>query len=154
MLTEESYLKAYPEERKSRAFLQFCGDGDVEAIVDLLRDYDEDEDDVISAHGGDALRYQDHIGSLDSGLHVAVQNQRIEVAWLLLFLASTLEITEFPAEVLQAAERFGLSREETGKTDIRSLKDAHGRTPEQRAREVGGVWTQWVQVGILRPPGT
>ena len=85
ILTEESYLKAYPEERRCRAFLEFCGEGDVEAIVDLLNDDDDGEEDEENSsqgagHGIDVLRYQDQVGSIGSGLHVAVQNQRVEVA--------------------------------------------------------------------------
>ena len=158
ILTEESYLKAYPEERRCRAFLEFCGEGDVEAIVDLLNDGDDGDEDEESpvqgtGHSIDVLRYQDQIGSMDSGLHVAVQNQRIEVVWLLLLLASTLKIGQFPAAVLQAAQNFGLQREnQSGKADIRSLKDSRGMTAEQRAAGIGGPWTEWLQSGRLKPP--
>ena len=44
ILQEESYLRAYPEERKSRAFLEFCREGDHKAIVDLLNSGDDDDD--------------------------------------------------------------------------------------------------------------
>lgn len=157
ILTEESYLKAYPEERRCRAFLEFCGEGDVEAIVDLLNDDDGEEDEENSGQGAehriDVLRYQDQIGSMGSGLHVAVQNQRMEVAWLLLLLASTLKIDQFPAAVLQAAQNFGIQREDWGgKVDIRSLKDSQGMIAEQRAAGIGGMWTEWLQSGRLAPP--
>ena len=155
ILTEESYLKAYPEERRCRAFLEFCGEGDVEAIVGLLNDGDDKEEEYEenSAHRIDVLRYQDQIGSMGSGLHVAVQNQRMEVAWLLLFLASTLEIDQFPAAVLQAAQNLEVKREDqSGKVDIRSLKDSQGMTAEQRAHGMEGMWTEWLQSGRLKPP--
>lgn len=159
ILTEESYLKAYPEERRCRAFLEFCGEGDVEAIVDLLNDGDDDgeENDEDTGQGSgqsiDVLRYQDQLGSMGSGLHVAVQNQRMEVVWLLLLLASTLKTDQFPASVLQAAQSFELQREiQTGKADIRSLKDSQGMTAEQRAAGIGGLWTEWLQSGRLKPP--
>ena len=160
ILTEESYLKAYPEERKCRAFLEFCGENDVEAIVELLNDdgedeEDEDENSQSAAHRPDILRYQDQIGSMGSGLHIAVQNQKTEVAWLLLLLASTLKMDEFPAAVLQAAQELGIRREDqSGKVDIRSLKDSQGMTAEQRAAGVGGTWTEWLQSGWLKPPAT
>lgn len=159
ILTEESYLKAYPEERRCRAFLEFCGEGDVEAIVDLLNDDDGEEDEEISGQGAghslDVLRYQDQIGSLGSGLHVAVQNQSMEVAWLLLLLASTLQIDQFPAAVLQAAQNLGIQREDqSGKPDIRLLKDSQGMTAEQRAAGIGEFWTEWLQSGRLAPPAT
>ena len=83
ILTEESYLKAYPEERRCRAFLEFCGEGDVEAIIDLLNDSDGEDGEEAPEQGAgyniDVLRYQDQLGSMSSGLHVAVQNQKIEV---------------------------------------------------------------------------
>ena len=163
ILTEESYLKAYPEERRCRAFLNFCGEGDVEAIVDLLND-DDGEEEVEeeeegsgqgAGHGTDVLRYQDQFGSLGSGLHFAVQNQRMEVAWLLLFVASTLKIDQFPTAVLQAARNLGVQREDqNGKPDIRSLKDSEGMTAEQRAASIGEVWTEWLQSGRLKPPAS
>ena len=160
ILTEESYLKAYPEERRCRAFLEFCGEGDVEAIVDLLNDGDDGEEDEESSdqsarHSIDVLRYQDQIGSMGSGLHVAIQNQRVEVVWLLLLLASTLELDQFPAAILQAAHTFGIRREDqSGKVDIRSLKDFQGMTAEQRAAGMGGNWTEWLQLGRLKPPSS
>lgn len=159
ILTEESYLKAYPEERRCRAFLEFCGEGDVEAIVDLLNDDDGEGEEEGSGqgagHGMDVLRYQDQVGSLGSGLHVAVQNQRMEVAWLLLLLASALKIDQFPTAVLQAAQNLGIQREDqNGKPDIRSLKDSQGMTAEQRAASMGGAWTEWLQSGRLKPPAS
>lgn len=163
ILTEESYLKAYPEERKCRAFLEFCKEGDIEAITDLLYDDEDDEDQdedeemattPVVGRNIDVLRYQDQIGYTGTGLHVAIHNQRVEVAWLLLFLASTLDISQFPQEVLEAAQIFGLSREDqSGKGDIRSLRDAEGLTAEQRAARIGGVWDEWLRSGRLKPPG-
>ena len=44
-LTEETYLKAYPEDRKCRAFLEFCREGDYKAIIDMLQNDEVDEDD-------------------------------------------------------------------------------------------------------------
>ena len=158
ILTEESYLKAYPEERKARAFLEFCGEGDVEAIVDLLNDGDDEEDDEETSGSNavqkiDILRYQDQIGSMGSGLHMAIQNQRVEVVWLLLLLASTLKMDEFPSAAIQAAQSFGVQREDqSGKADIRSLKNSQGTTAEHRAASIGGIWTEWIRSGRLKPP--
>ena len=158
ILAEESYLKAYPEERKCRAFLEFCGEGDVEAIVELLhagaKDEENEEDaEATTERDVDVLRYQDQIGSLGSGLHVAIENNQPQVAWLLLYLASSMDINQFPEEVLQAAQSLGLRREsQSSKTDIRSLRDAEGGTAEQRAARTGGAWDEWVGCGRLRPP--
>lgn len=96
------------------------------------------------------LRYQDSIGSMDSGLHIAVANGKVEVVWLLLFLASTLELSHFPPEVLQAAEQFGLSRGKwNDQVDIRSLKDSGGLTVSQRALLLGTSWSEWIESGRL-----
>lgn len=159
VLTEESYLKAYPEERKSRAFLEFCAQGDVPAIIDVLDDNEEsDEDDDrmdSSSHTSvhkDILRYQDHLGSMKSGLHMAIQNQRMDVAWLLLLLASDVNDSVFPDEVKSAASGFGITRDDQmGKIDIRALKDAEGLTAYDRARVMGGPWEDWVREGIFQP---
>lgn len=153
ILTEESYLQAYPEERKCRAFLEFCGKGDVEAILEVLDENADDEEDGDSDQKMDVLRYQDQIGSMGTGLHLAIRNERMEVIWLLLFLASSIDIRQFPPEVLQAVQNSGLHREEQGgKLDIRSLKDGQGKTPEQTAAEVGGQLIDLVQTGRLKPP--
>ena len=166
ILTEESYLKAYPEERKCRAFLEFCKEGDVEAIVDVLKDDDEEdegeadgEDGVTDNENGsaeaahkqsaDILRYQDPTGSMVSGLHLAVMNGMVEVIWLLLLLASNLDYSQFPAEVKRAAEQLGITREDqTGKIDIRTLKDSNGRTAEDIAN--GTAWGSSFDISLLK----
>jgi hypothetical protein len=162
LLSEESYLKAYPEDRKCRAFLEFCREGDYKAIIDMLQDDEVDEDDEDEDMGDSdqsgkeevgidrMLRYQDPIGDMQSGLHAAVQAQSREVAWLLLLLASNYPLLEFPPEVFQEAESMGIMRGLTeDKVDIRSLKDANGRTAEDIANEIGGVWNGWTGNGRL-----
>ena len=169
ILAEESYLKAYPEERKCRAFLEFCREGDVEAIVDLLKAVDdsesEDDDDegndsvknedpiesYIPLAAADILRYQDPIGSMYSALHIAVISEKVETVWLLLLLASTLE--HIPPEVIDGAETLGISRDDqTGKPDIRTLVDTDGRTAIQYA-QLGSI-SQKFDLRNLMPPSS
>jgi hypothetical protein len=168
LLTEESYLKAYPEDRRARAFLEFCREGDVAAVVELLQsddvsdDDDEDDEDAMedttaSGEKGerrqiDLLRYQDPIGDMQSALHAAVAGGSREVAWLLLLLASQLPLPEFPAIVFQEADKLGVMRGEddmAGKADIRTLRDADGRSAEDVAKDVGVIWNGWVGNGRL-----
>lgn len=166
LLTEECYLKTFPDERRARAFLEFCREGDVEAIVGLLGDEDADEEEEEEDGEGegcddekcdetekdriDVLRYQDSIGSMESALHIAIRHSRTEVAWLLLLLASTMPTSEFPPEVLQTAEQLQLSREEQrGKVDIRTLKDERGMTAADVATILGGIWNDWLISGRL-----
>lgn len=173
LLTEECYLKTFPDERRARAFLEFCREGDIEAIVDLLGDDDVDEEDeegdgavvegeddgkskevqkdeLLEENKIDVLRYQDATNSMVSALHVAVKHGRVEVAWLLLFLASTLPTSDFPMEVLQAAEQLHLSREEqSDKVDIRALKDEQGMTAAEVATDFRGLWNDWLESGRL-----
>lgn len=155
ILQEESYLRAYPEERRCRAFLEFCREGDHQAIAELLVSCGEDEDGDAGEGPGktadEVLRYQDAIGEMESGLHAAVANGHREVAWMLLLLASSYPEMEFPALVFQEAAALGVMREEQGgKVDIRSLKDAHGRTAEDLAQDV--VWYGWTGNGRLAMP--
>ncbi len=157
ILKEESYLRAFPEERRCRAFLEFCAEGDVGAILDLINS-DEDEDTSMSSNEEaatkpiDVLRYQDPMGSLSTGLHVAVSNGREEIVWLLLFLASSLELHLFPPDVLDAARTLGSKREEqTGKVDVRVLEDSNHRTAENLAQQLGGMWEPWIESKRLRP---
>lgn len=149
ILTEEGYLKTFPEERKARAFLEFCKEGDLEAIVGLVKDHYEagsEEGDV------DVLRYQDSLGDMTSGLHAAVHNGQEEVAWLLLLLGSNLDWSSLPAPVLQAAHDYGLSKDDRhGEPDIRGLQDSHGHTAGDAARSFGGIWSAWIESGRLSP---
>lgn len=159
LLTEEAYLKTYPHERKCRAFLEFCREGDLSAIIGMIQDDGEDDEDedegLVEDEDGnrqevDMLRYQDPLGDMQSGLHAAVTAGSREVAWLLLLLASNLDLQQFPAEVFQEAATIGIMREDqTGKVDIRSLRDSAGRSAEQLAAEMGGVWTGWPGTGRL-----
>ena len=122
----------------------------MEAIVELLNDTGQDEDDdnnddgySIEYEGAaspplvvDVLRYQDPLDSMYSGLHLAVINNKTEVIWLLLLLASQLSLNLFPHEVLQAAEEHDLTEQRNhgiGGVDIRLLRDANGRTAVQHA---------------------
>lgn len=150
--TEEAYLRAYPEERKAHAFLEFCKEGDVDAILHMIKDRDED-DAQEDGEEVDLLRYCGTFEGIEgSGLHVAINYNRVEVAWLMLVLGSSLEWTAFPSEVLQAVDGV-LSRDDRKATpDIRGLKDCEGRTPAALAQEIGGSWLEWVHTGRLSAP--
>lgn len=163
LLNEESYLRAYPEERKSRAFLEFCREGDYSAVVDLVKSCSEPEEDdedgdvaakVARKTADQVLRYQDPIGGMQSGLHAAVANGHREVAWLLLLLASSYPELEFPALVFQEAASLGIMRgDQAGKVDIRAMKDVHGRTAEDIAKQdEGHIWNGWVGNARLAMP--
>lgn len=155
LLKEESYLRAYPEERKSRAFLELCREGDHRAIADLLKscDDDDDEDGIAQKTPDEILRYQDPIGEMESGLHACAANGHREVAWLLLLLASNFPELDIPALVFQEAATLGVMREDQeGKVDIRGLRDAHGRTAEDVAKDFGVVWNGWIGNGRLAIP--
>jgi len=166
LLQEESYLRAYPEERKCRAFLEFCREGDHRAIVDLLKscaedaddddegdDMDTDDEPLSRKTADEILRYQDPIADMQSGLHAAAANGHREVAWVLLLLASEYPELSFPAIVFQEAASLGAMREEQeGKIDVRSLRDAHGRTAEDVAKEAGVIWNGWIGNGRLAMP--
>lgn len=171
ILREEAYFRAYPEERKCRAFLELCREGDHIAVAELLRGTDSvsdnDEDDEMvddddndnastaSARAGgkttnEILRYQDPMAGMQSALHAAVANGSREVAWLLILLASNFPETDIPALVYQEAARLGVMREDqAGMVDIRSLKDAQGRTAEDIAGESGVIWNGWIGNGRL-----
>lgn len=151
-LAEESYLKAYPEERRARAFLHFCRQGDLQAILSTLQDDDDDDEDSEDEDplAFDILRYQDQLQDQQSALHCAVISGNPEVAWLLLYLASDLPLDQFPPALLEQAQALNLERSDnTGKVDIRRLKDTPGRTAEGLAAEVGGPWQDWLSKGRL-----
>ncbi|GAP85837.1 putative ring finger-like protein [Rosellinia necatrix] len=158
-ITEEAYLAANPQARPARAFHLMCGEGDVDGIVDLLRDVaqeDEDEDD-----GGEQqpelspaqlIRYQDPLANMKSGLHIAVEQEREEVVWLLLWVASPLRTDAFPAPLREIAQAMALERPFTSLSDdIRALEDDRGRTAEAIAAEQEGSWLALLQANVLHP---
>lgn len=151
--TEEAYLRAYPEERKGHAFLEFCREGDIDAVINMVKDTDEEEEDAEEDRSSDILRYRGTFEGIEgSGLHVAIRYQQQEVAWLLLALASQLDWNKFPSIVLQAMQGVGLRKEDrNGEPDIRTLEDSEGRTPAALAQELGGIWTEWMTEGRFIP---
>ena len=150
--TEEAYLRAYPEERIGHALLEFCREGDVDAIAHLIRDA-ELNDAEANEEKIDLLRYQGTFEGIEgSGLHVAIRYNQGKVAWLMLALGSSLDWAQFPPEVLQGMKELNL-REEDRKAgiDLRSLQDGEGRTAAALAQELGGVWSEWCSSGRLLP---
>lgn len=155
LLVEASYLKAYPEDRKGRAFVEFAAEGDAMAMLGMLAEDDGDEEGDGQRQGTadtEVVRYQDPLGGMNSALHVAVVNDCEVVAWLVLWLASGLEDGVFPAEVVQRAQEMEILRPSLmGKGDIRSLRNSEGRTAAQLAKERGELWRRWIDAGWLEP---
>lgn len=152
VLTEEAYLEGHPSERRSRAFLTFCGEGDVPAAVELLHDAAAPDDD-----GDDDPRsivlYRDALAAGRTALQLALEKGREDAVWLLLYLASPRLPTEaFPEEVLAAAASLGVDRmPPAGGEDIVSVRDDEGRSAEDYARALAPAWDHLVQAGVLRP---
>ncbi len=163
-IAEEAYLAACPEARPARAYHVMCAEGDVEGIVDVLRDADradggnggweeeEEEEEPATMEAPQLIRYQDPLGGMKSGLHLAVERGQEEVVWLLLWMASSLPAHAFPEAAVRAAQAQGIQRLDTGPLeDIRALRDDRGRTAEAIAAEMGGggVWAAALQVNAL-----
>jgi hypothetical protein len=151
-IREEAYLEAHPEARPARAFHVMCGEGDVDGIVDLLRDVDEGtgEEPVLSP--AQLLRYQDPLANNRSGLHLAVEQEKEEIVWLLLWLASPLGADAFPAPLREIAQAMDLRRLVAPLSDdIRALKDDRGRIAEAIAAEREGHWVALLQANVLHP---
>jgi hypothetical protein len=146
-LTEEAYLQSNPEARPARAYHVMCSEGDVGGIVELLQDVGSEGVDV-----GAIIRYQDPLADMKSGLHLAIEKGQEEVAWLLLWLSSSIPDGHFPGPALQAAQSLGVGRlNVSSDADIRSLKDGQGRTGGQLAQSIQGPWLPWLESGILSP---
>ncbi|KAI1812921.1 hypothetical protein GGS20DRAFT_511677 [Poronia punctata] len=154
-ITEEAYLTAHPEARPARAFHVMCSEGDINGIVDLLRDID-----AIAQEGGEEptlspaqlIRYQDPLSDMKSGLHIAIEQGQEEVVWLLLWIASSLRTYTFPAPLREIALAMGLQRPDTVPSDdIRALQTAQGRTAEAMAADREGLWANLLEADVLRP---
>lgn len=136
-LTEEAYLISHPETRPARAFLMMCAEGDVQGMLGVLSGAEEDEDED-SMKASDILRYQDPLGGMKSGLHIAIEKGQEQVFYLLLWLGSSLKQEAFPQDILQSAQQIGLMRPEVDQTnDIRQLQDEKGETAETYASRGG-----------------
>lgn len=149
VLTEEAYLEAHPSERRSRAFLTLCGEGDVPAAVELLRDAAADGDDVRAV-----VLYRDALAGGRTALHLALEKGREDAVWLLLYLASPrLPAEAFPEEALAVAASLGVDRMPlaAGGEDIVSARDDEGRSAEDYAVAMAPLWDRFVQAGALRP---
>lgn len=152
--TEEAYLRAYPEERRGHAYLEFCREGDIDAIIHMIKDADENDDsgeEHEDQPDTDFLTYSGTFEGIEgTGLHVAIRYGREDVAWLLLALASTLDWSQFPPPVLQAMTSLGLSKDDrVAGTEIRSINDSDGRSPKALAEQLGGPWQAWIDAGRL-----
>jgi hypothetical protein len=144
ILTEEAYLASHEEERPARAFLTMCAEGDVEGIMALLGSADLDDEETLGPQ--QILRYQDVLNGGKSGLHLALENDKIEVFYLLLWLASRLPTSAFPENVARSAHDVGLARPENiPDPDIRALKDEKEETAEAYARRKSGMWEEVLQ---------
>lgn len=153
-VTEEAYLEANPQARPARAFHVMCSEGDVDGIVDLLRDIDQDDDgeEEPALSPAQLIRYQDPLANMKSGLHLAIEQGREEVVWLLLWIASPLRTDAFPGPLREIAQAMGLRRPDTPPfDDIRALEDDSGRAAEAIAAEREGPWIALLQANVLRP---
>ena len=147
-MAEEHYLMAYPEERKPRAFMTFCEDQDVDAMANLLLDEEDEHGVWKSKHA--ILRYQDQLRDWITPLHLVLNTKNEKIAALLLLLASHVELSRLHPSVIAEAHDLGLQREDqSGKIDIRSIPDTRGCLPKDYARELGGIWSDWLQGGLL-----
>lgn len=147
VLTEEAYLETHPAERRARAFLTMCGEGDVLGAVELLQDAASEGDDVRAI-----VMYRDALTRGRSALQLAIERKQEEVVWLLLYLGSPRLPTEaFPDEALAAAMSMGVDRMPAGAEGIVSMRDDEGRSAEDYARAMAPVWDRLVGVHVLRP---
>lgn len=152
LITEEAYLDGHPTARPARAFMTMCSEGDVGGIMELLESQGDDEDSMEEfMPPAEILRYQDPLNGMKSSLHIAIEKSQEEIVWLLLWLASSLDLSVFPKEVAHAAQGLGAGRGTAGAgADIRSLKDEEGHTAEDIAAGMGGFWNVLLQPGVLR----
>lgn len=148
ILAEEAYLESHPDQRRPRAFLTMCGEGDVLGAVDLLRDAaQEDNADVRGI-----VLTRDALARGRNALQLALEKEQEEAVWLLLYLASPkLGLEQFPEQALGAALDMGLDRMPAGGEDIVAMRDEDGLCAEDYARRMAPIWDRLVGAGVLRP---
>ncbi|KAK4239949.1 hypothetical protein C8A03DRAFT_13705 [Achaetomium macrosporum] len=153
ILFEEAFLSSHPEARPARAFHTLASEGDMQGMVELLRDLDENVDDDSPVTASQLLVWRDPLNGGRSALHVALEAQQEEVVWLLLWLGSAAKGEDFPPAVVQAAEGMGLARREAGslpvEEDVRFVRDERGRAAGDVCLELGPPWTRLVEGGLF-----
>lgn len=146
-VTEEAHFQNHPEAATARALHIMCAEGDIDGIVRMFKNPPDEVGDL-----GPFIRYQDPLFSMKTGLHLAVENGREEVVWLLLWLSSALPTPSFPELARNEANSMGLSRLPVQReTDIRVLVDAQGQTAEKIAQRSPGHWSSLIDAGFLSP---
>lgn len=150
VLTEEAFLSSHPEARPARAMHTLASEGDFQGILELLADVDADED--IDMSLVQLMGWTDPLNGGKSALHVAVESQQEEVFWLLLWLGSAVKTDLFPEQVLGVAQTMGLPRRGTvpAEEDLRSVKDAKGRTVGDYCSQAGGQWARFAEGGLFK----
>ena len=153
-LTEEAFLSSNPSARPARAMHTMASEGDFAGIIELLTDVAaaEDDDDEEGKQNNnitpsELLTFRDPLNEGKTALHLAVENGREEVFWLLLWLGSGLPTEVFPQEVVQVAHGVGVGerREHVGREeDVRFVRDERGRSVREVCAEVGGRWGEYV----------
>lgn len=143
-LAEEASVRQHPLGRLSQALHHMCAEGDVAAMVELLRENSVSEE---------LLGWTDKMNNESSLLHVAVDRQHEEAVWLLLWLMSELPIESFPSAVRDIVEAMNLPRLHIGKIlDIRNKRDCFGRTAEDLARQKPEAWAAMLEAKLLLGP--
>ncbi|KAI9683681.1 MAG: hypothetical protein M1829_004986 [Trizodia sp. TS-e1964] len=152
-LVEAAHLNTFPEERRARSFLAICEahrevESDMEMIAGILLDFDSDNGEHEEmGREVDILRYADPLSKHNTPLHVAVLNRNMDMAWLLLYLASQLHQDCFPARVVEAARKHNLHRENGSEgKDIRLLTNDDKITAGNVAKQMGEDWAGWERI--------
>ena len=140
IVAEEVHLQSHPEERPARALHTMSAEGDVEGIVELLRDAESE------GERASLLSYRDPLSGGRNALHVAVENGKQDAFWLLLWVSSDLPTDNFSAEMRRTMASIALER--GGGEDLRFVKDAEGRTPGDYAA-ASGDWDVWINGGVF-----
>jgi hypothetical protein len=154
VLFEEAFLASHPEARPARAFHTLAAEGDMQGMVELLRDLDENvDDDTPPVNASQLLVWRDPLNGERSALHVALEAQQEEVVWLLLWLGSAARSEDFPPAVVQVVQAMGLERRAAGslpvEEDVRLVRDERGRTAGDVCMELGHPWTRLVEGGLF-----
>lgn len=139
-----------------QGLVEFAAEGDAISMVDLLKENASGNSEALEqgpcVSNDEILIYQDSMNGMGTALHAAVANNNEVVAWLMLWLASSLDSSCFPREMVETLHGLKFSRPDmTNKVDIRRLRDDDGMTAEQHATRIGGLWDVWISNGWLKP---
>lgn len=147
-ITEEAHQASQPEAGLGRALHLLIIDGDNQGMQEVLEDVINNDPNFVAA-----LCYQNPLNDMKSALHLAVEYNRPDVIWLLLWLGATLSDDKFPPSALELFREKNLPRllAKSPSDDMRRLRDVRGHIAADLNTQLQGDNSVFAAQTLLLP---